>query len=104
MPEPIFEEAIKILPEGWRFSHLMALDDNTYQALLVSEEYCVSATGVNPFDAVIAAVIKTSDYKSFMALYKPGDHTFDDTKPTIDIGAALRNFTASHSKPFKRRI
>lgn len=105
VPSPgTFELALSYIPVGWKLSHIISLDRGEWEAILISDDYCSVATGSSPYDAIHAAIVKTGAIKYLSALYKPSDHSFDDSKPLVDIQTALRNFTASFSKPLRRRI
>jgi len=71
-----FDEALGGLPEGWTFTHLMALDPDGFQCNLINHEdgVVVIGTGEFPVEAVAKASLNTYDSKNFMPLYNPRDH------------------------------
>lgn len=56
---PSFETALLALPPDWSFSHLIALGEGSFQAILVDPHYVVVGTGDSPGWAVTAAAART---------------------------------------------
>lgn len=93
-----FDDALPLIPEPWVVSHLIRLDNQSWQCSLIDGTYLVNATGDSPFDATFQAINKTSDDTSYARLWL--GQAWDDSHPPIKIDLIALGLR----KPILRRL